>query len=242
MFGVWANFAFLLTFIILPILLIVNEEQELHLSPRILLIPTTAAWVLLMLALFFIFRKIGRYHKIVTTLHLTQRQYQGGSSVGTPKGRNTAHCTKYNKSQFTVRFLISLIWALLGAYFGIFVKIYVLDWLQELAEKREAGSFEFKWIYASAISFGPSFLLYAIELIGEAISSQHNLGANKEMLLNFITLSINKSFSDQDILNEFSQNAPQQIHPKGNETQNLGPDLTSSNLYNNQMADAAFHA
>ena len=85
----------------------------------------------------------------------------------------------------------------------------MLDWLKELTPVKKASSFEFKWIYASAVSFGPSFLLYAIELIREAISSQHNLGAKKEMLLNFITLSINKSFSDQDILNEFSSNAPQ---------------------------------
>lgn len=217
-FGVWANFAFLLTFIVLPILLIVNEEQGMDLSPRILLIPTTVAWVLLMLALCFILRKIGWYHKAVTTLHLTQRQYHGGSSVGTPKGRNTAHCTKYQKSQFTVRFLISLIWALLGAYFGVFVKVYILDWLQEHAKKGEEARFNFKWIYASAVSFGPLFLMYAIELVREAILSQRNLGAKKEMLLNFITLSINKSLSDQDILNEFSQNVSQQIHLKGNET------------------------
>lgn len=97
-FGVWAYFAFLLTFIILPILLIVNEEHELALSSRILLIPTTVAWVLLMFALVIISKKINRYHKVVATLHLTQRQYQGGFSAGTPKGRNTTHCTKYQKS------------------------------------------------------------------------------------------------------------------------------------------------
>lgn len=244
-FGVWANLAFFLTFIVLPILLIVNEEQDLGLSPRILFIPTTIDWVLLMVSLVVIFRKINKYHKVVTSLHLTQRQYQGGFSAGTPMGRNTAHCTKYKKSQFTVRFLISLIWALLSAYFGFFLKIYVFDWLREPtsecgtpdAKCDSANGFEFKWIYVSAISFGPAILLYVHELVKEAILSQRSLEAKKEMLLNFITLSINKTLSDQDILNEFSEILPVQV--KQSETQNVIGDLTASHIYNNQMPDAA---
>lgn len=189
-----------------------------------------------MISLAVIFRKINKYHKVVTTLHLTQRQYQGGFSAGTPRGRNTAHCTKYQKSEFIERFLISLIWALLSAYFGFFLKIYVFDWLAETCQ--ECASFQFKWIYVSAISFGPAFLMYVRELVREAILSQRSLGAKKEMLLNFITLSINKTLSDQEILNEFKETLPLYLQTKSNESLNVLADLTTLHIYNNQMPDA----
>lgn len=90
----------------------------------------------------------------------------------------------------------------------------MLDWLKELTPVKKASSFEFKWIYASAVSFGPAFLMYSYELLKEAISSQRNIAAKKEMLLNFITLSINKTLSNQDILKEFSQSLPPSIRSK----------------------------
>ena len=67
-FGLWWNLAFLLLFLATPILLIINEERELDLSPRILFIPTTVSWLSLMITLMIIKRKINMYHRLVINL------------------------------------------------------------------------------------------------------------------------------------------------------------------------------
>lgn len=74
-YRIWWNFAFTLVFIITPILLIVNEEKDLQLDQRMLFLPTTIAWGLLMIASFVIHKKISKFHLKVNELAKTQNQY-----------------------------------------------------------------------------------------------------------------------------------------------------------------------
>ena len=48
-FSIWGYFAFFLFSVVFPVLLIVNEEQELEMPSYILLSPFTVAWLFLML-------------------------------------------------------------------------------------------------------------------------------------------------------------------------------------------------
>ena len=115
---------------------------------------------------------------------------------GAPKGRCTKHCSKYERSQFEVRFLTHLCYAILFIYFGLFFKLYVYDLLQDNDLIPEAINFEMKWVHASLISYIPVFILYVKEIWKEAVLSKNNLKDNQEMLLNCISLSINKSMTD----------------------------------------------
>ena len=180
-FGLWWNLAFLLLFLVTPILLIVNEERELDLSARILFIPTTISWFALIITLAIIKRKINMYHKRVVSLDQSQ---QGQPGVpGTPRGRNTTHCTHFTKTQFTIRFLISLVWSLLWLYFGVFVKVYAFDWLEEEGvtmpiffitdEDGEAENvpLKMKWVHALGLGCLPALLMYVKEILQEVVKS-----------------------------------------------------------------------
>lgn len=110
--------------------------------------------------------------------------------MGNPKGRLAQHCTRYELSDFNVRFLNILIYAALCFYLGVVLKVYLFD---TVAKKYERGKPEpytsdfmlkFEWIagyvnwtVASAIAYVPVFLMYTIELIGEACKSQNNLSS-----------------------------------------------------------------
>jgi len=189
-----------LLFLVTPILLIVNEERELDLSPRILFIPTTVAWFSLMITLMIIKRKINKYHRRVIGL---DPKTSTSTIPGTPHGRNTTHCTHFTKSQFAIRFLISLVYSLLWLFFGIFVKVYVFDWLYEEGViipnffvtnqdgQEERPPYRMKWVHSLAISFIPVFFMYVKEIVKEVIKSQRNLRSKKEMFLNFVKLAIN---------------------------------------------------
>ena len=126
-FGVWWNFAFFLIFIVIPILLIINEEYELELSIEILHSPAALSWVLLMIAIICLKYQVSFYHRKITTLHATNRAYHEMTNVqsvsknpldfnGCPEGRNTIHCKRYKLEWFKERFLISYIYCLFSAY------------------------------------------------------------------------------------------------------------------------------
>ena len=123
-------------------------------------------------------------------------------------GRCTKHCTLYKRDVFENRFIKCLIYSLISVYLGIFLKVYIFDWLihEVMGEKDLFGiQWRMKWTYASAISYGPIFLLYSRELLIEAVGGKKNFNQKKVMLKNFILLSINKTLSDQEILEQFGK-------------------------------------
>ena len=71
----WWNIAFILIFFCTPTLLIVNEEKEYKWTMAQFMIPTTVAWVLLVINYLIIRRKIHQYLKKVKNLHVTLPNY-----------------------------------------------------------------------------------------------------------------------------------------------------------------------
>jgi hypothetical protein len=194
MFEVWVNFAFVLMFVATPILLIINEQQDAQLSLQILLVPATLSWITLILNFFLIRNKITKRHNEVKILHFTKSIYKDLRNIGQPIGRLAKHSLAIEKESMRVNFLFALIKSLLCIYFGVIVKVYVFDIIRE--NYPDLISVDFKWIYASAVSFGPVIIAYAIELFGESIKSQMNLSCKKEMVRNFMHLSVKKSMTD----------------------------------------------
>ena len=192
-------------FVFTPILLIVDEEKDLQLDLRMLFLPTTVAWALLVIATIVIHKKINKFHKRVLELVINSKQYVNLLNQGSPNGRCTKHCQKYTRSQFEVRFLTYLCYAMLFLYFGLFFKLYVFDWLQESEMLPDPINFELKWVHVSLISYIPVFIMYVKEICNEAIKSKNNLKDNQEMLLNCISLSINKSMTDNQIIDKFGK-------------------------------------
>ena len=94
---------------------------------------------------------------------------------------------------------------MLFLYFGLFFKLYVFDWLQESEMLPDPINFELKWVHVSLISYIPVFIMYVKEICYEAIKSKNNLKDNQEMLLNCISLSINKSMTDNQIIDKFGK-------------------------------------
>lgn len=110
--------------------------------------------------------------------------------MGTPAGRLTKHCSRYELADFSVRFLNILIYAALCFYLGIALKVYLFDFIahkyvrgepephtSEFMIKFEWISGYVNWSVASAICYTPPFLMYTVELIGEACKSQRNLSS-----------------------------------------------------------------
>ena len=123
------------------------------------------------------------------------------------------------KSEFVVRFMIALIWTLLFLYLGIFIKVYIFDVLNEVSDLQ----FKLKWIYASAISCGPPIILYVCELLKEVKKSSMNLSSKQEMFQNFINLYVNKSLSDNQILQLIPQ--PRQVKPDDSPRKDLNDSV-----------------
>jgi hypothetical protein len=116
-------------FVLTPVLLIVDEEKDLQLDLRMLFLPTTIAWALLVIATVVIHKKINKFHRRVLELVTSSKQYANLQKQGSPNGRCTKHCQKYTRPEFEVRFLTYLCYAMLFLYFGFFFKLYVFDWL-----------------------------------------------------------------------------------------------------------------
>lgn len=144
--------------------------------------------------------QIKYYHRKVTTLHATNRTYHEMTNVqsvsknpldfnGCPEGRNTIHCKRYKLEWFKERFLISYIYCLLSSYLGVFIKVYIFDFFK--LDELEYG-FKMTWVYASIISFAPIFLMYTSEILKESMIGQSNFNKKKDMILNFMSLAINK--------------------------------------------------
>ena len=97
---------------------------------------------------------------------------------------------------------------MISAYLGVFLKIYIFDWLidEVVGETDLFGiGWKMKWTYASAISYAPIFLLYTKEVIFEACNGRKNFTQKQDMLKNFMLLSINKTLSDQEIIEKFGK-------------------------------------
>lgn len=192
--GLWWKFAFVMLAIVTPILLIVDEQKASNMPLNILLLPTTLAWFFLMTTICQLNCRITRYFKVVTTLHQSVRSYQHMSKImNSPEGRNTKHCKLYTRAEFQVRFLKFLIWSLLSFWLGIFIKVYIADFFPKV---------HMKWIHASALSFVPIFIIYSREIILESCKSQKNLTEKTQMFSNFMSLAINKAYSDSQIMVE----------------------------------------
>jgi hypothetical protein len=68
-FGVWWYFTFLLIFVILPVLMIVDEEQDWQLDLKIVLSPLALSWLGLVVTKILIHRVAVNYHQRVLGLH-----------------------------------------------------------------------------------------------------------------------------------------------------------------------------
>lgn len=198
-FGVWWNFAFVLYFIVTPVLLMVNERQQQAWPLYILLIPCLLAWVLLICTYFLIQRKIN--HSLATVLALTQvKTYK----AGTPRGRNTQHCGLYTAHDFTVRFLKFLIWSLIYFQFAVYLKVYLLD----LLTAAEAMRAEFKWVHVVILGYVPVCILYGQEILKESFKSIGNLVARRGMVEQLMLMAANKSLSDIKIMQAIKHKLP----------------------------------
>ena len=60
-------------FVLTPILLIVDEEKDLQLDLRMLFLPTTVAWALLVIATTVIHKKINKFHTRVLELVINSK-------------------------------------------------------------------------------------------------------------------------------------------------------------------------
>ena len=77
------------------------------------------------------------------------------------KGRTAKHCSKFQKSDFTNRFIFYSTIIAFSFYLGIFIKVYIIN------------KISFTWL--SPISFAPFIVFYWKELITEHVMNKANL-------------------------------------------------------------------
>ena len=216
-FEQWWSWVMILMFLVTPILLIVNEEQSTvvkgRLEPwvdlRILLAPASTAWFSLLITYCLVRSRATKYHRRVVALMETNQNYKVSQvlqNMGNPAGRLTKHCQRYELDDFGVRFLNILIHAILCLYLGVALKVYLFDFVAHKYEKGEPEPYtseamlkfelvaqHYNWTVASAVSFAPPFLMYVLELIGEACMSQRNLSSKSKLLEKFVRFSLSKN-------------------------------------------------
>lgn len=145
-------------FIGLPLTLIVSIDFKKRLRKEIILAPTTAAWVGLLVAQIVAWAKFFSYRRVIRGLHLTsalQVIENPSTLLLTPvKGRNTVHCSLTPSLCLINRFVMTVMALIWFFYLGIFLKVYVLyD--------------RVSWVQISPVSLAPFVLCYCFELLTE---------------------------------------------------------------------------
>lgn len=199
--GIWWNAAFVLVFFVTPIILVVNEEKEFKWPMSVLMVPTSFAWLLLIVTMFMINQKATKYHQRVSNLHLTSSNYKSNSmmtQMGQPRGRITAHCSVYKVEAFKSRMLSMIANSCILCYLGVILKVYVFDILNTY-EILATATFRMDWTMTLMICYAPLMFLYCKEIIGEGYASQRNLKNNRELLMRLAHQSVDKNVKHVDI-------------------------------------------
>lgn len=169
-FSTWLTFTFVMVFICTPILIALNADiHRVKIDLRIIMAPVSLAWVALVPVLLMILRCIDRNYRSVLKLGKEDR-FKHLTSI---RGRNTIHCSFYNKSEFANTFIIAVVAIILFFYLGVFIKIYCANNYITFTE-------------ISPISFAPALFIYAWKLIKEPIFTKDNWKKKQEHLAKMI--------------------------------------------------------
>eukprot|EP00347_Sterkiella_histriomuscorum_P001426 403372083 len=172
----WCTFLFIMTVLFSAVLLALRMDiKEINYDLRLILAPISIAWIGLLVVFLINVYKARKYYKDVRYLRSQDCYKLLSGQMSNIKGRNTKDCFLYQKKEFVNRFILSAIATLFFFYFGIFLKIYILQ-----------DRITFTQI--SPISFGPGLIIYLAELIVSHQSTKSSIKQARDHLKLMIEL------------------------------------------------------
>jgi hypothetical protein len=159
-----------------PILIAIRADfhDYVDFDIRIILIPVTFAWALLIPLFFAICYNITSSLKDIQEMRQRDcyKAFEGTSLIHI-KGRNTKHCSHVKPSDLAHKFILYSIVIAFFFYFAFFLKIYCFG---------ESASFT----ALSPIAFVPAIALYWKEMYHCIVLNNQNFKRNKNHLLSMI--------------------------------------------------------